>query len=87
MKELTATQKFILSFLDGKGFVSPSKIGNAYGATIGKPYLHSSFASPICKKLVELGLLERSDNGHYCITYDGKELNDKAIKMSEGAKQ
>ena len=73
MKELTERQKFVLSFLDGKGFVSPSKIGSAYGATIGKPHFHSAFASPICKKLVELGLLERSDNGHYCTIKGDKQ--------------
>ena len=62
--------EFILEYLKGKDFTSPTNIGEAYGAfkhgyfhdRIG---YHSAWASPRCKKLVEKGLLERNEFGHY----------------------
>ena len=59
MKELTQRQKLVLDFLKGKDFTSPTEIGYA---VLGG---HSAVASPVCKKLVELGLLVRSPKGHY----------------------
>ena len=50
---------WILEFLKGKDWTSPTEIGDRYG---GKG---SMWASPKCKKLVEQGLLERSDRGWY----------------------
>lgn len=40
---------------------SPTEIGHHVG---GFPK-HSSYGSPICKKMVELGLAERNDKGNY----------------------
>jgi len=59
-------QDFIINYLKGKDFTSPSEIGRAFGR--GKEGIyHSSWASPKCKKLVEMGLLERNEKGHYRI--------------------
>ena len=62
--------EFILEYLEGRDFTSPSDIGEAYGIfkhgmfhnRIG---YHSAWASPRCKKLVGKGLLERNELGHY----------------------
>lgn len=43
----------------GRDWISPTEIGNE---VMGG---HSSVGSPICKKMVEQGLAERNDNGHY----------------------
>ena len=45
----------------GGEWISPTDIGRYVGG-IGK---HSSYGSPICKKLVECGLVERNEKGHY----------------------
>lgn len=66
-KDLTKNQKLALELLRSKSpaFVSPTEVGRTVGAQIGKPGNHSSFGSPLCKKLVTLGLAERNDAGHY----------------------
>lgn len=64
-QELNKTNQWIINFLQGRDFTGPEQIGRAYGESIGKPHLHSSWASPKCKKLVALSLLERSEKGHY----------------------
>jgi hypothetical protein len=68
---LTKSQNWILKYLYGRGFVSPTQIGNAYGdSKFGNNSFHSyhsAWASPKCKKLVELGLLERNKKGYYAI--------------------
>jgi len=53
---------FILDYLCGEGWVSPTQIGKAWG-----PGYHSAWASPYCKKLVKEGLLLRNRRGHYCL--------------------
>lgn len=65
MRKLTNNQKWVLSFLEecsknSDFYISPGHIG----ASFKKGY-HSAFASPICKKLVNLGLVERNERGHY----------------------
>lgn len=45
----------------GIKFISPTEIGQIFGGR------HSSFGSPICKRMVELGLAERNSRGQYRI--------------------
>ena len=64
----TKSQEFILRYLNGKGWTSPTQIGYAYGDTLhpsGFHNYHSAWASPKCRKLVKMGWLERNENGHY----------------------
>jgi hypothetical protein len=62
---MTETQQWIIHFLTGKGWTSPTKIGEAYGRMQDKDGYHSSWSSPKCLVLVQKGILERNDNGHY----------------------
>jgi len=63
MKILTSRQKDVLNYLKGKDWTSPTDIG---GAVWGEGH-HSSSASPVCKRLVGVGALERNEKGHYRI--------------------
>jgi len=61
---------FIIEYLKGRDFTSPTEIGEAYGVFKHGPHhfktgYHSAWASPRCKKLVEKGILERNERGHY----------------------
>lgn len=58
---------WICSFLEGKTFTSPSVIGRAHADAHGilSGNHHSSWASPICKRMVAEGLLERNQDGCY----------------------
>lgn len=58
---------WICSFLEGKDFTSPSVIGRAHADAHGirSGNHHSSWASPICKRMVAEGLLERNQDGCY----------------------
>lgn len=58
---LTTRQQSVVDYLQGKEWISPTEIGRAVW---GKGH-HSASASPVCKKLVAMGLLARSDQGHY----------------------
>lgn len=66
---MTKTQEWIVHYLQGRGWCSPTQIGRAYGdskhGNDSFHHYHSAWASPKCKKLVELGYLERNDKGHY----------------------
>lgn len=42
----------------GRDWISPTEIGHQFGG-------HSAVGSPICKKAVELGWMERNEKGHY----------------------
>ena len=53
---------------------SPTEIGKAVGG-IKK---HSSYGSPICKKMVELGIAERNEKGHYRL------INQEDIVIEKG---
>lgn len=65
---MTKTQQWIINYLQGKDWTSPTEIGAAYGAEHGKSGYHSSWASPKCLVLVQKGLLERSSRGFYRLT-------------------
>ena len=69
---MTPLQISILSYLDDYYaiFVSPSEIGGA----VGKRDFNSAsaWASPKLKSLVGKGLVERSTDGRYHITKDGR---------------
>lgn len=61
MPEITPEQKKILDFC--KDFASPTRIGQDL---LGYDYASaSSKTSPKCKRLVKMGLMERSKQGHY----------------------
>lgn len=64
---------WICSFLEGKGFTSPSVIGRAHADAYGirSGHHHSSWASPICKRMVDEGLLERNQDGCYRLLHRG----------------
>lgn len=67
--ELTTNQQMAKDYLQSKSpeFVSPTEVGREVGLKLGKKDLHSAFGSPLCKRLVALGLAERNDQGHYRI--------------------
>ena len=67
MSKLTSNQLLALGYLKSKspGFVSPTEVGKEVGIKLGKQGKHSSFGSPLCKKLVATGFAERDDTGHY----------------------
>lgn len=54
----------ILNFLSGRDWTSPTEIGNR----VWGPGHHSAAASPVCKRLVCYGLLDRNSSGHYRLT-------------------
>lgn len=58
---LSGRQQDVIAYLRGKDWTSPTEIG---GKVWGYPH-HSSTASPVCKRLVARGLLERNGRGHY----------------------
>ena len=64
---------WICSFLEGKDFTSPSVIGRAHADAHGirSENHHSSWASPICKRMVAEGLLERNQDGCYRLLHRG----------------
>ena len=47
-------------YMRNKSWVSPTRIG-----ALIKFGGHSSIGSPVCKKMVELGIAERNESGHY----------------------
>lgn len=59
-KRISKNEARVLEYLRGKDYVSPTEIGQNIG--FGK---QSSWASPICKRLVNKGLLQRNDTGWY----------------------
>jgi len=69
--KLSPIQEWIINYLKDKGWCSPTLIGNEYGKLKDKPY-HSSWASPKCKKLVDMGILKRNSSGHYRLKHNLK---------------
>lgn len=67
--KLTKNEEWVIGYLKGKDYVSPTIIGCAYAATFGfSRTCHSRWASPICLRLVKKGLLLRNEKGHYKLT-------------------
>jgi hypothetical protein len=66
---MTKSQEWIVSYLKGRGWTSPTQIGEAYGDHVHSNNsfhnYHSAWASPKCLGLVKKGILKRSDKGHY----------------------
>lgn len=72
---LTTKEIWIINYLKSNyeadfpitgAWTSPTQIGRDYGLfALGKEGHHSSTASPTCKRLVEKGILERNNTGHY----------------------
>ena len=56
MVQLTESQSLALQYLQDKfpAFVSPTEVGREVGKKLGKEERHSSFGSPLCKKLVSV---------------------------------
>jgi len=46
-------------------YVSPTEVGKRVGEMLGKPNRHSSFGSPICRRLCTNMLASRNEAGHY----------------------
>ena len=70
-RKLTRNLMLALEYLQKKEdeWTSPTEVGREVGTLLGKPGRHSSFGSPLCKKLVSLGLAERHpDKGWYRAT-------------------
>ena len=54
----------VLGVLQGRDWTSPTTIAYLVRNRSG---VHSSWASPICLRLVKAGKLERNERGHYRI--------------------
>lgn len=61
--KLTKRQGDVVAYLQGKSWTPPTEIGREVW---GKGH-HSASASPVCKKLVMLGILKRNEDGHYSL--------------------
>lgn len=71
MSKLTTNQQLVLDYLATQRiFISPTNIANAirvnHHVDAAK---NSAWASPICKQLVNKGLITRNQNGHYKFNY------------------
>ena len=64
---LTENEQKVLDYLKSQPrMVSPTEIGMKVGKRTASGLLrHSAWASPICKRLVQKGLVERFANGWY----------------------
>lgn len=62
-----SNEQWITEYLKGKDYTSLTEIGRAHAKALNilSPTHHSAWASPICKRMVEKGLLIRNDKGHY----------------------
>lgn len=54
----------------GRDWISPTEIGREVGGN-GQ---HSAYGSPICKKAVELGIMERNEQGKYRLVIAGDSI-------------
>lgn len=63
---MTVNERWIINHLIGKDYTSPTEIGFAHAFAFGYTQSHhSSWASPICLKLVKKGILLRNEKGYY----------------------
>ena len=72
---LTKRESWVLEYLKqcyekdypiSGGWNSPTNIGAAYGwFVLGTESRHSATGSPICKSLVQRGVIERNERGQY----------------------
>lgn len=62
-----SNEQWIVEYLRGKGYTSPSEIGIAHkkAFNIDSPTHHIEWASPICNRMVEKGILIRNNKGQY----------------------
>lgn len=74
MEGITEKQQFVLDYLkDVDDYVSPTTIGKLYGKRfLNRDDCHSSTGSPILKKLVTLGLVDRNYRGWYKLKISAK---------------
>ena len=63
--KLTNNEQWVLDYLKGKDYVSPTEIGKIHALAVGSYSFthHSAWASPICLRLVKKGLLLRNEKG------------------------
>lgn len=66
---IAKNEQWILEYLrENPGFQSPTTIGRAHAALVnGGPTHHSSWASPVLKRMVKKGLVQRNSKGQYQI--------------------
>lgn len=75
----TKNEEWIIAYLKDKDYVSPSVIGLEHARTFGYTGAHHScWASPICLRLVQKGVLARNDRGHYKLK-QREEIASKVI--------
>jgi len=70
---ITIEQKIDIAkkYMIGRGWCSPTQIGAQINGG------HSSVGTPVCKKMVDLGLAERNNKGHYRLTGDNEKLTGR----------
>ena len=67
--KLSGRQQDVINYLRGRDWTSPTEIGRE----VWNPPRHSSAASPICLRLVAMGLLQRNRRGHYRLQEEREE--------------
>lgn len=62
--EKTIEYMKMVALKEGRDWITPTEIGRF----VGGPKKHSSYGSPICLKMVELGIAEKNNKGWYKLT-------------------
>ena len=70
IRSLSSRQKWVYNYLKNfcnrEEWITPTRVGYEYGkGVLGRNNCHSATGSPILKKLLSLGLVERNKKGHY----------------------
>lgn len=72
MNRLSASEQEVLHLLQSeKGYLSPTVIAQRLHPGTNR---HSSWASPICKRLQSMRLVERNSQGHYRATFSEQPI-------------
>ena len=72
---LTPIWADILAYMDGKGWVAPTRIGKQVGGHNSRGRIrHSSWASPKLQRMATYGLVIRNDKGYWMVTTKGHKL-------------